>query len=219
MAADRSYQSPLRAAQAAMTRERIFMAAKDYLEKDNIESLTLRKIASLSAVSPPTVYAHFATMDELVAAFFLWLKPRLGLDRPLPPLAELPSMPERLFPLYDQYGALLRNLMNQPSWDRQRYADRDNRLGGWIAGIGSGFPDLTPTQLRRGALAIASYWSPTYWRWLMDTCSFTPAEAQAVASWGIGALIGALKTDPSGLDRLPAPPVANDASRTNQGKP
>lgn len=194
------------------------MAAKDYLEKENIESLTLRKIASLSAVSPPTVYAHFATMDDLVAAFFLWLKPRLGLDRPLPPLAELPSMPERLFPLYDQYGALLRNLMNQPSWDRQRYADRDNRLGAWVAGIGSGFPNLTPTQLRRGALAIASFWSPTYWRWLMDTCRFTPEEAQAVASWGIQALIGALKADASGLDRLPAAPVAGGALQAKDGE-
>ncbi|HEY8125837.1 MAG TPA: helix-turn-helix domain-containing protein [Methylocystis sp.] len=194
------------------------MAAKAYLEKENIESLTLRQIASLSAVSPPTVYAHFATMDDLVAAFFLWLKPRLGLDRPLPPLAELPSMPERLFPLYDQYGALLRNLMNQPSWDRQRYADRDNRLSAWVAGIGGGIPNLTPTQLRRGALAIASFWSPTYWRWLMDTCRFTPEEAQAVASWGIQALIGALKADASGLDRLPAAPVASEAPQAKDGE-
>lgn len=201
-----------------MTRERIFMAAKDYMEKESIESLTLRKIASLSGVSPPTVYAHFATMDDLVAAFFQWLKPRLGLDKPLPPLAELPSMPQRLFPLYDQYGALLRNLMNQPSWDRQRYADRDNRLGGWVAGVGVAFPDLTPTQLRRGALAIASYWSPTYWRWLMDTCCFTSEEAQTVASWGIRALIEALKADPSGLDRLPISPTENDTSGTKQRK-
>lgn len=219
MSAERPYQSPLREAQAAMTRERILMAAKDYLEKESIESLSLRRIAALSSVSPPTVYAHFATMDDLVAAFFLWLKPRLGLDKPLPPLAELPSMPQRLFPLYDQYGALLRNLMNQPSWDRQRYADRDNRLGAWVAGIGAAFPDLTPTQLRRGALAIASYWSPTYWRWLMDTCRFAPEEAQAVASWGIRALIEALKSDPSGLDGAPVPPSANDPVRKKQAKP
>jgi hypothetical protein len=72
------------------------------------------------------------------------------------------------------------------------------------------------TAARR--LAIARL-EPDHWRWLMDTCRFTPAEAQAVASWGIGALIGALKTDPSGLDRLPVPLVANDASGTNQGKP
>lgn len=214
MSGERSYQSPLREAQAAMTRERVFMAAKDYLEKNSIESLTLRRIAALSGVSPPTVYAHFPTMDHLVAAFFQWLKPRMGLDKPLPPLAELPSMPRRLFPLYDQYGALLRNLMNQPSWDRQRYADRDNRLGGWVEGVGREFPGLPPAQLRRAALAMASLWTPTYWRWLMDTCLFPPEEAQHVASWGISALIAALKKDPTGL----APPTPA-IEPTDQGKP
>jgi AcrR family transcriptional regulator len=202
---ERTYQSPLRDAQAGMTRERILMAAKDYLERERIESLSLRRVAALSEVSPPTVYAHFPSMDHLVAAFFYWLKPRLDLDKPLPPLAQLPSMPERLFPLYERHGQLLRNLMNQPAWDRQREADRGNRHGGWIEAIGRDLPHLTPVQLRRGALAIASFWTPTHWRWLMDTCRFSPVEAQRVASWGIGALIHALKNDPDGL-RLPAAP-------------
>ena len=78
MATSRSYQSPLREAQAALTRERILMAAKDYLENKDIETLSLRQIAELSGVSAPTVYAHFPTMDDLVGAFFYWLKPRLG---------------------------------------------------------------------------------------------------------------------------------------------
>lgn len=203
MSGERTYQSPLREAQAALTRERILMAAKAYLEQNDIETLTLRRVAELSGVSPPTVYAHFPAMDDLIAAFFQWLKPRLGLDKPLPPLAELPSMPARLFPLYDDYGALLRNLMNRPSWDRQRHADRDRRQGAWIDGIGRDLPALTPAQLRRGVLVMASFWTPTHWRWLMDTGRFAPQEAQAVAAWSIRAVIVALKTDPSGLDAIP----------------
>ena len=144
-------------------------------------------------------------MDDLVAAFFHWLKPRLSLDRPLPPLAELPSMPARLFPLYDQHGALLRNLMNRPSWDRQRHADRGRRHGAWIDQLAPELPGLTADQLRRGALVIASFWTPTHWRWLMDTCRFAPAEAQGVAAWSIRAVITALKTDPADLDGLPGP--------------
>ena len=66
----RTYQSPLREAQAALTRERILMAAKTYLEKHDIETLSLRHLAELADVSPPTVYAHFPTVDDLVAAFF-----------------------------------------------------------------------------------------------------------------------------------------------------
>ena len=212
MATSRSYQSPLREAQAALTRERILMAAKDYLENKDIETLSLRQIAELSGVSAPTVYAHFPTMDDLVGAFFYWLKPRLGLDQPLPPLAELPSLPAKFYPRYDAYGALLRNLMNRPSWDRQRHKDRGRRHGAWIESFAAELPHLTTTQRHRGALAIASFWTPTHWRWLLDTCGFTSKQAQDVASWGIRALIEALMRDPAGLDPHPTRPA-------DKGKP
>ena len=151
MATARMYQSPLREAQAALTRERIFMAAMDYLEKHDIETLTLRHVAELSGVSPPTVYAHFPTMEDLVSAFFQWIKPRLALDQPLPPFAELTSLPSQLFPRYEAHGTLLRNLMNRPSWDRQRINDRERRHGAWIEAIGAALPGLTLAQRRRGA--------------------------------------------------------------------
>ena len=48
MVTARTYQSPLRDAQAALTRERILMAAMGYLEKHDIETLTLRHVAELS---------------------------------------------------------------------------------------------------------------------------------------------------------------------------
>jgi AcrR family transcriptional regulator len=203
MATARMYQSPLREAQAALTRERIFMAAMDYLEKHDIETLTLRHVAELSGVSPPTVYAHFPTMEDLVSAFFQWIKPRLALDQPLPPFAELTSLPSQLFPRYEAHGTLLRNLMNRPSWDRQRINDRERRHGAWIEAIGAELPGLTLAQRRRGALAIAAFWTPTLWRWLVDTCGFTPEEAQGVAAWAIRALAGELKRDPAGLERRP----------------
>ncbi|SMF38572.1 transcriptional regulator, TetR family [Tistlia consotensis] len=206
MSTSRSYQSPLREAQAALTAERILMTAKDYLERHDIESLTLRRVARLSDVSAPTVYAHFPTMDDLVGAFFHWLKPRLALDRPLPPLDRLHEVPALLFPRYEAHGALLRNLMNKPSWDRQRLKDRGSRHGGWIETIGAELPGLTPEQLRRAALSIASYWGPTHWRWLRDTCGYGPEEARRVAAWGIQALVGAVRRDPSGLD-FPAEPT------------
>jgi hypothetical protein len=52
-------------------------------------------------------------------------------------------------------------------------------------------------------LAVSAFWTPTVWRWLVDTCGFTPKEAEQVASWAIDALVKALKTDPSGLSGVP----------------
>jgi hypothetical protein len=37
----------------------------------------------------------------------------------------------------------------------------------------------------------------------MDTCGFTPKEAEQVASWAIDALVDGLKRDPSGLAGTP----------------
>jgi AcrR family transcriptional regulator len=199
LSGSRPYQSPLRAAQAALTRERILMAARDYLERYDIETLTLRRLADLAGVSPPTVYAHFATVDDLVAAFFQWLSPRLGLRNPLPPLDRFGELPMALFPHYEAYGALLRNLMNKPSWDRQRAADRSQRHGDWIAAVGTALPRLTPDQRRRGAKAVSAFFTPTIWRWLVDSAEFAPKEAERVAAWTINALIDALKRDATGL--------------------
>jgi AcrR family transcriptional regulator len=208
----RTYQSPLREAQAALTRERILMAAKTYLEHHDIETLSLRQLAELAGVSPPTVYAHFATVDDLVAAFFKWLGPRLGLQKPLPPLDDFAELPKALFPNYEAYGALLRNLMNRPSWDRQRGADSGQRHSRWIAAVGEALPDLAPEQRRRGAMVVSAFWTPTVWRWLMDTCGFTPKEAEQVASWTIDALVDALKRDPSGLADAPKDKPPSKAS-------
>jgi len=207
----RPYRSPLREAQAAQTREQIFGAARQYLDHHAIESLTLRQIAVLSGVSAPTVYAHFPTMDDLIGAFFQWLKPRMGMSDPLPPLDELPRFPARMFRRYEEYAPLLRNLMHQPAWERQRVADRPERHGAWLAALGRQLPGLGPAQLRRGGMALSAFWTPTMWRWLIDICGFSPAEAERTAAWGVQSLIDALRREARPLADAPAAKPARKA--------
>lgn len=205
----RTYLSPLRQEQAARSRERIFMAAQTYLESHDIETLTLRQVAQLAGVSPPTVYAYFPSMDDLVAAFFHWMKERVGLDHPLPGVAELPDVPSRRFPLYEQHARLLCNLMNRPSWDRARLDDRTQRHGVWLEGLRADMPGTSDTALRLGARAIFAFWSPTLWRWMKETCGFTPEESERVARWAVQALADALKRDPAALE-APSSPTPSD---------
>src|SRR5262245_21390493 len=100
----RSYHSSLREAQSAQTRERILEAVKTFLETHDFTELTLRRIAELADISAPTVYAHFPTMDDLSRAFFFWLKPHLGTDKPLPALPEFASLPGELYGRYARQG-------------------------------------------------------------------------------------------------------------------
>lgn len=195
----RAYHSSLRDAQAAQTRERLFLAAKAFLETDDLEKLTLRRLAELADVSAPTVYAHFPTMDDLHRAFFVWLKPHLGTDLGLPSLADFASVPGEMFPRYARQARLLRNLMSTAAWDRLRADDWQTKQEGWVAPIKTALPQLTEAQAGRAAIALAAFSTPNMWRWLTEITGCSQPEAEQIAAWATGALVSALERDADGL--------------------
>lgn len=198
--APRAYHSSLRDAQAAQTRERILMAAREYLETNDLADLTLRKIAELADISAPTVYAHFPTMEALHQAFFFWLKPHIGTDNlAVPGLSDFVDMPHRMFSHYQRQGRLLRNLLNTPAWDRLRADDWQAKQETWTAPIIATLPDLTSEQARRAAIALSAFSTGNVWRWLIDITGCSEAEAAQIAEWATAALVSALERDASGL--------------------
>ena len=197
--APRAYHSSLRDAQAAQTRERLFLAAKEFLEAEDLEKLTLRRLAELADVSAPTVYAHFPSMEALYQAFFLWLKPHLGTDVALPPLADFASMPAEMFPRFARQARLLRNLMSTAVWDRLRADDWQAKQDNWAAPIRAALPGLSAVETGRAAIALAAFSTPNMWRWLIEITGCTQPEAAQIAAWATGALVSALERDPSGL--------------------
>jgi AcrR family transcriptional regulator len=52
----------------AMSKERIFTAAKTVLEQEGIPGLSMRRIAQESGMSPMSLYRHFADKDALLNA-------------------------------------------------------------------------------------------------------------------------------------------------------
>jgi len=197
--ASRAYHSSLRDAQAGQTRERLFRAAKEFLETEHLEKLTLRKLAELADVSAPTVYAHFPTMDALHQAFFFWLKPHIGTDLGLPPLVDFASVPDELFQRYARQARLLRSLMSTPVWDKLRADDWQAKQEGWASPIRAALPELTEAQAGRAAIALAAFSTPNMWRWLIEITGCSQSEAEQIAAWATGALVSALKRDASGL--------------------
>lgn len=51
-----------------MTKDRIFAAAKNVLEREGISGLTIRKVATRAGMSPMAMYRHFADKDALLNA-------------------------------------------------------------------------------------------------------------------------------------------------------
>jgi AcrR family transcriptional regulator len=51
-----------------MSKDRIFAAARAILEREGIEGLSVRKVATRASVSPMAMYRHFADKDALLNA-------------------------------------------------------------------------------------------------------------------------------------------------------
>ncbi|MFZ4773427.1 MAG: TetR/AcrR family transcriptional regulator, partial [Chlamydiia bacterium] len=62
----RAYSCVSRSREAAKTRSRILVAAKQLFEIEGFESVTIEKIAQAAAVSSPTVYALFQSKRGLL---------------------------------------------------------------------------------------------------------------------------------------------------------
>jgi AcrR family transcriptional regulator len=197
----RPYQSPLREAHAAQTRERILNAALHYLESHESDTLTLRRVGDLAGVSAPTVYAHFPTLDALYLGIFESLQPRLGLEVERYPsgLLELGALPGANFPAYAEHSKALSALLLAPGYHRARRSNRPERHHRWINSVATDMPQLTPVQQRLGAFAVNAFWTPTMWHWLTETCGLSTEEAGRVASWAIRSLVTALRNDAAGL--------------------
>lgn len=84
LANERSYRSELREEQAAATRARILDATGRVMAR-GLADVTVPAVAREAGVSVPTVYRHFATKRDLLAALQPDLQRRTGIDRiPMP---------------------------------------------------------------------------------------------------------------------------------------
>lgn len=83
-AAVREYRSELREQQTEETRGRILDAALRVMA-DGFASVSIPAVAREAGVSVPTVYRHFATKQELLAALYPHIVRRAGLNELTPP--------------------------------------------------------------------------------------------------------------------------------------
>jgi AcrR family transcriptional regulator len=82
--ARRPYRAGLRAKQAAVTRDRILDATVRVMA-GGLADLTVPAVARMAGVSVPTVYRHFVTKRDLLAALQPHLQRRAGIDvMPMP---------------------------------------------------------------------------------------------------------------------------------------
>lgn len=125
----REYQSQLRAEQAEETRARILDATMRVSAR-GLATISIPEVAREAGVSIPTIYRHFGTKRDLLAALYPHVLRRAGLDQLAPPrsMDELRDGVRAYFERTDSFGDLARAAMASPSSDEVRRLSMPDRL-------------------------------------------------------------------------------------------
>jgi AcrR family transcriptional regulator len=194
--ATRTYRSDLRAEQAEETRGRILDAALRVMTT-GVASLSIPAVAREGGVSVPTVYRHFGTKAELLAAMYPHAARRSGLDRLALPtsIGDVRPSLRAFFEHVDAMGDMERAAMASPIADEVRHAtmkgrfERIRRIGDTID------PPLSKAdqdRITRLLVILTSSGSLRMWR---DHLGSSVDEAVDDIDWFLKAAIAATRKE------------------------
>jgi AcrR family transcriptional regulator len=125
----RVYGSPLRAQQSEETQERILDATVRVMA-EGLAFLSVPQVAREAGVSVPTVYRHFGTKRDLLAAVYPHAVRRAGMDELVIPrsMDELRGGLRAYFERTDAFGDLARAAMASPAAEEVRRLNIPDRV-------------------------------------------------------------------------------------------
>jgi AcrR family transcriptional regulator len=190
--APRVYRSALRDEQAEATRGRILDAAIRIMAR-GIASLSIPAVAREAGVSIPTVYRHFATKRDLLAAVYPHAARQAGLDRLVPPssLAELRDGVRAYFGGLDRMGKDARAAMASPAAEEVRSIGMANRLAIWKRLADSIDPPLPGDDRDRIARILAVLITSASMRMWHDHIGVSVEQAADDIEWIVTAAVAA----------------------------
>jgi AcrR family transcriptional regulator len=188
----RTYRSELRAQQAEATRDRI-LEATGRVMADGIASVSIPGVAREAGVSVATVYRHFATKPDLLAALYPHLLRRSGLDELVLPrsLDELKNGARRLFERTDAFNDLARAAMASPASAEVRRMSMPRRLGwarDFVETVAPGLAEADRDRIARLIVILTTSSSVRMWR---DQLGSSVDEAADDVDWIVRAAIAA----------------------------
>jgi AcrR family transcriptional regulator len=196
--AARPYRSALRAQQADDTRGRILDAAIRVMAA-GIASLSIPAVASEAGVSVPTVYRHFRSKRELLAALYPHAVRRAGLDALVVPRSvdELRDGVRALFERLDAAGDLARAAMASPAAEEARAISMPERLAFGRRIVDSAAPRVTKRNRERIARLIVILTTSSALRTWRDHLGSSVDEAADDIDWVVRAAIAAAVAEKS----------------------
>jgi AcrR family transcriptional regulator len=198
LAKARPYRSELRDAQADGTRARILDAALRVMAR-GVASLSMPAVAREAGVSVPTVYRHFGTKPDLLAALHPHLMRRVGMEEVVGPRS-LEALREGVHEIFDRVDRLAslddlaRVAMVSPSADEGRRLSMPRRLERARALLDTAEPKLSRADrdhLARGIVVLLASSSLRIWR---EFLGVSVDQATDDVTWIVRAAIAGAST-------------------------
>lgn len=192
----RRYDNSLREEQAEETRGRILDAAIRVIA-GGIATASVPAIAREAGVSVPTVYRHFGTKTDLLAAVYPHVARRAGLDR-LPDPTSLDDLKERIgliFERADALDALDRAAMASPAAAAVRSATMSSRLARLRRLTDAVGVDLSAADRERLTRLLAVVTASASLRMWRDHLGASVEQAAADIDFMVRALVTASQKD------------------------
>lgn len=188
----RPYRSELREAQAEATRARILDATVRVMAR-GIASVSIPHVAREAGVSIPTVYRHFGTKRDLLAAVYPHLEQRARLDPMVVPrsIDELRDGVRGIFERLESFDDLARAAMANPAAAEARQMSMPNRLALTRALADTIKPALSEADRDRIARLLVILTSSAALRTWRDHLSASVDQAADDVDWAVRAAIAA----------------------------
>jgi AcrR family transcriptional regulator len=188
----RTYQSQHRARQAEETRARI-LDATGRVMAGGLAFVSIPQVAREAGVSVPTVYRHFATKHDLLAAIYPHAMRRAGLKE-----ADVPRSMDELrqglrahFERTDSLGDLARAAMASPASDEVRRLSMPRRLAAFRQVADSIEPKPSKADRDRIARLLVILTASSALRLWRDQLGSSVEEAADDVDWVLRAITSA----------------------------
>jgi len=190
--ATRGYSSELRAQQADATRTRILDATVRVMAR-GLASVSMPEVAREAGVSVPTVYRHFGSKEDLLAAIYPHVARRVGLDKVPDPVTfdDLRDGIRTVFEKVDSYSDLERAAVASPGADVTRRLTMPQRLKRLSAFADSVQPRLARTDRERITRLLVVLTASSSLRMWRDHLGVSVEQAADDIDWVMRASIAA----------------------------
>lgn len=161
---------------AELVRRRVLEGVAEVLGQG--EALTFAAVARAAGVPERTIYRHFPTREALLAAVFVWVNQRLGLDGERPSdAAGLARQVRQMFSGLDSMAPVARELLTTPEGQLARLAANPARQRATLAIVQNEAPGLERASARRLAAVLQLLTAASTWQALRDYWDMDGAEA------------------------------------------